>query len=132
VLFTGVNAGQANAGSEALSNFATGSHVYGVSANFAASERLDLSFMLQQVRSSSVFAPQLTVFSATNNTFGIREITEQDTVISQASARGEIRLTSKLSSSLEYSWSDYHEKNSVASASNGTVNSVLAYLTAKW
>ncbi|HEY5513426.1 MAG TPA: MtrB/PioB family outer membrane beta-barrel protein [Geomonas sp.] len=139
VLFTGVDAGQANPGSFAASNFATRSQVYGVNASYAALEQLDLSLMLQQIRSSSAFAPEPSIFSVdsitgapTASTAGIREITEQDTVISSASVRGEYRFTSQLSCSLEYTWKDYNEKNPAYSAYNGTVHAVVAYLMAKW
>ena len=127
VLFTGVAVG-----SRAASTFSTRSHVYGVNASFAADEKLDLSLMLQQIRSSSAFAPELTTFSAGNDTSGIREITEQDTTISSVSTRGEYRFTSQLSCLLEYTLKDYNEKNPAYSAYNGTVHAVVAYLTAKW
>jgi hypothetical protein len=139
VLFTGVDFGQADPGSQAAANFSTRSQVYGVNATFAASEQCDLSLMLQQIRSSSAFAPESKVFATdpvtgtvTDSTDGIREITRQDTVISSASARGEYRFTRLLSGSLEYTLQDYNEKNPVYSAYNGTVHSVVAYLTAKW
>jgi hypothetical protein len=128
VLFTGVVAG-----SQAFSNFATRSQVYGVNAAWAATELLDLSLMAQQIWSGSAFTPQDAVFSAVpGDTSGIREITRQDTVISSASARGEYRFTRQLSGSLEYTVQDYNEKNPVYSAYNGTAHAVVAYLTAKW
>jgi hypothetical protein len=129
VLFTGV-AVESRAGA----NFSTNSQVYGVNATCAAGEQLDLSVMLQQIRTSSAFAPQETEFTGIlpGDTTGIREITRQDTVISSASARGEYRFTRQFSSSLEYTLQDYNEKNPVYSAYNGTVHAVLAYLTAKW
>jgi hypothetical protein len=128
VLFTGVASG-----SEAGANFTTSSQVYGVNASCAATEKLDLSLMLQQIRSASAFTPQDTSFTTVpGDTSGIREITRQDTVISSASARGEYRFTRLWSSSLEYTLQDYNEKNPVYSAYNGTVHAVVAYLTAKW
>jgi len=138
VLFTGVDFGQADPGSQTAANFSTHSQVYGVNASFAASEKCDLSLMLQQIRSSSAFTPEDKVFAVdgagnpTDSSSGIREITRQDTVISSASARGEYRFTSLWSSSLEYTLQDYNEKNPVYSAYNGTVHAVVAYLTAKW
>ena len=128
VLFTGVAVG-----SEAAANFATRAQVYGVNATLAATDKLDLSLMLQQTRSSSAFTPQDTVFNAfPGDTAGIRDITRQDTVISSAAARGEYRFTRQLSSTLEYTLQDYNEKNPVYSAYNGTAHSVVAYLKAKW
>ena len=132
VLFTGVSLG-----SEAASTFSTSSQVYGVNATLAASEKLDLSLMLQQIRSDSAFTPEYQVFAATgivptDDTSGIREITRQETVISSASVRGEYRFGKQFSGSLEYTLQDYNEKNPVYSAYNGTVHAVVAYLTAKW
>ena len=128
VLFTGVGSG-----SQAAANFATRSQVYGANATLAATEKLDLSLMLQQIRSSSAFAPQDTVFSAVpGDTSGVEELTRQDTVISSASARGEYRFTKLLSGFLEYTWQDYDEKNPLLGAYNGSVHTVVAYLTAKW
>ena len=138
VLFTGVDFGQADPGSQAAANFTTRSQVYGVNATFAASEKCDLSLMLQQIRSTSAFAPEDKVFAVdgagnpTDSTSGIGELTRQDTVISSASARGEYRFTRLWSGSLEYTLQDYNEKNPVYSAYNGTVHAVVAYLTAKW
>ena len=128
VLFTGVGSD-----SRAASNFSTDSQVYSVNATLAATEKLALSLMLQQTRSSSAFTPQDTVFNAfPGDTAGIRDITRQDTVISSAAARGEYRFTRQLSSTLEYTLQDYNEKNPVYSAYNGTAHSVVAYLKAKW
>ena len=128
VLFTGVASG-----SQDTADFTTHSQVYGVNATCAATEKLDLSLMLQQIRSASAFTPQETSFTTVpGDTSGIREITRQDTVISSASARGEYRFTRLWSGSLEYTLQDYNEKNPVYSAYNGTVHAVVAYLTAKW
>jgi hypothetical protein len=134
VLFTGVAVG-----SQAASNFVTRSHVYGVNATFAATEKLDLALMAQQIRSRSAFTPEDRVFSvdplsgaSSADTAGIRDITRQDTVISSASARGDYRFTQQFSGSLEYTLQDYNEKNPVYSAYNGSVHAVVAYLTAKW
>ena len=128
ILFTGVGSG-----SQDGSNYSTRSQVYGVNATLAAGQKLELSLMLQQIRSGSSFQPQDAVFSAVpGDTTGIQEITRQDTVISSASARGEYRFTRQLSSSLEYTLQDYNEKNPAYSAYNGTVHAVVAYLKAKW
>ena len=132
ILFTGVDLNQL-ADPPTAANFTTRSQVYGVNASCAATEKLDLSLMLQQIRSGSSFTPQDAVFTvAPGDTSGIQEITRQDTVISSASARGEYRFTRLLSGSLEYTLQDYNEKNPVYSAYNGTVHAVVAYLSAKW
>lgn len=126
VLFTGVGAG-----SEAASNYLSRAHVYGVTANLAATEDLDLALALQQIRSESAFTPQLLTFGSAD-TSGIREITRQDTVISSAAWRGEYRFTRQFSGKLEYTLQDYHERNKAYSDQNGTVHAVVAYLTARW
>jgi len=137
VLFNGTFSGP---GSEflAASNYTSRAHVYGVNATLAATDDCDLSLMLQQIRSQSAFTPQDTVFAVDSlgnpsaDTSGIRELTRQDTVISQLAVRGEYRFTRQFSGRLEYSVQDYDEKNPVFSAYNGTVHAVAAYLTAKW
>jgi len=127
VLFTGVVAG-----SEAATDFSSRSHVFGVNASYAVNEDLDLSLMLQQVRSQSAFTPESTLFSGTSDTAGIRDITRQQTVISALSARGEYRFTQAISSVLEYTTRDYNEKNPDYSWGNGTVHAVVASVSAKW
>ena len=119
-------------GSEAASQFFSRSHVYGMNASYALYEKLDLSLMLQQVRSSSAFAPQSTVFGVAADTAGIRELSSQQSVISLLSARGEYRFTRVLSSSLEYTVRDYNEKNAADSLYNGTVHMILAGVAANW
>jgi len=119
-------------GSEAASQFFSRSHVYGMNASYALDEKLDLSLMLQQVRSSSAFAPQSTVFGVDGDTAGIRELSSQQSVISLLSARGEYRFTRVLSSSLEYSVRDYNEENAASSLYNGTVHMILAGVAASW
>jgi hypothetical protein len=127
VLFTGVVVG-----SEAPSRYFNRSQVYGVNAAYALDENTDLSLMLQQVRTSSVFDPELKNFSATSDTLGVRDITRVNTVISEASARGEYRFTRALSSSLEYAVRDYNERNIFYRAYNGTVHTIFATVAGKW
>ena len=132
ILFTGVDLNQL-ADPPTAANFTTRSQVYGLNASCAATEKLDLSLMLQQIRSGSSFTPQDAVFTVVpGDTSGIQEITRQDTVISSVSARGEYRFTRLLSGSLEYTLQDYNEKNPVYSSYNGTVHAVVAYMSAKW
>jgi len=123
-------------GSEAASQFFSRSHVYGMHASYALNEELDLSLMLQQVRSSSAFEPQSTelpsLFGVDSDTAGIRELSRQQTVISLISARGEYRFTRGLSSSLDYSLRDYHENSAASRLYRGTVHTILAGLAAKW
>jgi len=128
VLFTTVFAG-----SEAASEFSSRSHVYGVNASYSFDEKLDLSIMLQQVRSNSAFKPEPTTFTVIpGSSAGIQQITEQETVIGSLSARGEYRFNRVCSTSLQYTVSDYKEKNPAYSAYNGTVHAVVAGVAAKW
>lgn len=127
VLFTGVLFG-----SEADSVFTSRSHVLGVNASYSPYDKLDLSLMLQQVRSESAFEPENTAFSATSDTTGIREISRQNTVITALSARTEYRFTLELSGMLDYTLRDYNEKNPAFDAGNGTVHVVVASVAAKW
>jgi hypothetical protein len=127
VMFTGVGVP-----STAGANFTTRSQVYGVNAAYEASQALNLSLALQQIRSKSAFSPDELTFSPGNSSAGIRDLTRQDTVISSASARGEYRFTPQFSAALQYSVQDYNEKNPVLQGYDGTVQTVVAYLTGKW
>ncbi|UFS69245.1 hypothetical protein LPW11_15235 [Geomonas sp. RF6] len=127
VFFTGIGSG-----SEAFANYFNRAHVYALNGTYGASETLDLQLMLQQVRSHAAFRPQIVAFSATSDTSGVRELTEQETTISTLSARAEKRFTERLSGSLEYSLNDYHEGTPPYSTYNGTVHAVAAYLSARW
>jgi len=120
-------------GSEAASEFSSRSHVYGVNASYSFDEKLDLSIMLQQARSDSAFKPVPTTFTVfPGDTSAIQQISEQETVLSSLSARGEYRFNRVLSTTLQYSISDYNEKNTAYSAYNGTVHLVVAGVAAKW
>jgi len=126
VFFTGVGVA-----SQALANYFNRAHVYGVNGTYAVSRDLDLQLMLQQVRSRAAFRPESATFS-TGTTDGVRELTEQDTVISTVSARAEQRFGERVSGSLEYTLNDYHENKAAFSGYNGTAHTVAAYLSAKW
>ncbi|HBA90190.1 MAG TPA: hypothetical protein DCZ75_19980 [Geobacter sp.] len=128
VLFTGVISG-----SEAASEFSSRSHVYGVNATYSMDEKLDMSLMMQQIRSIAAFKPVPTTFTVIpGDTSGVEQLTEQDTVISSLSARAEYRFSRVLSTTLEYSVKDYDEKNVAYSAYDGTVHAVIAGVAAKW
>ncbi|QWV94550.1 hypothetical protein KP004_05010 [Geomonas oryzisoli] len=127
ILFTGVVVG-----SEAVSQFSSRSHIYGVNASYVLSAKSDLAVAAQQIRSSAAFAPSDINFSTTSSTDGIKEITEQDTVITSLSARGEYRFTSALSTTLEYSFNDYNEMKSAYKSYSGTVHTIVAGLAARW
>lgn len=128
VLFTSVVSG-----SEAASRFESRSHVYGVNATYSWDEKLDLSLLVQQIRSDSAFKPVPTTFTVIpGNTSDVQQISEHDTVLSSLSARAEYRFNPMLSTSLDYSVRDYNEKNAAYSAYNGTVHAVIAGVAAKW
>ncbi|WP_224983096.1 hypothetical protein [Geomonas agri] len=128
ILFTGVFTG-----SQAASEFTSTSHVYGVNASYSLGEKCDLSLMAQQIRSSAAFVPTDTTFTLIpGSTTGVKEISEQDTVISSLAARGEYRFSSVLSTTLEYSVSDYNELKSAYKSYSGTVHTIVAGLSAKW
>lgn len=128
ILFTGVFNG-----SEAASQFSSRSHVYGVNATYSLDEKCDLSVAAQQVRSAAAFTPTDTTFPVIpGSTSGIREITEQDTVITSLSARSEYRFSSVLSTTFEYSLNDYNEHKTAYRSYSGTVHAIVAGLAAKW
>ncbi|MBJ6800015.1 hypothetical protein [Geomonas propionica] len=127
ILFTGVVVG-----SQAVSQFSSMSHVYGVNASYALTEKSDLAVAAQQIRSSAAFSPSDKSFSLTSSTDGIKEITAQDTVITSLSTRGEYRFTSALSTTLEYSFNDYNELKSAYKSYSGTVHTIVAAVAAKW
>jgi predicted porin len=104
--------------------------IYAVNAVYHCVERLDLALALQQVRSFAEFDPQINDVSATQNTRGIKEISRIKTVESTLSARADYRFARNLSSALEYAFKDYDEKNTPLF--NGSVNSVMLYLAARW
>jgi hypothetical protein len=112
----------------ANTNYTTQAQIYSVSAVYRLAEMLDLSLALQQVRSFSDFAPESG--NTTNNIEQLTQLTRTRTVESSLSARAEYRLTKNFSCVLDYSYRDYDEK--IQSLANGTVQTVSAYLRAKW
>jgi hypothetical protein len=128
VLFTGVFAG-----SEAGTDFVNRSHVYSLNGSYNFDDKLDFSLMLQQIRSSAVFSPDLVSFSVIpGSTEGIKGITEQHAVINTISTRCQYHFTRDLSSSLEYTLREYRESNRALADYNGTVYAIAAYLTTNW
>lgn len=128
VLFTGVFEG-----SEAATDFVNHSHVYSLNGSYTFNDKLDLSLMLQQIRSSAVFSPDPVNFAVVpGSTEGIRTITEQHSVINTVSTRCQYRFTRELSSSLEYTLREYRESNPAFAGYNGTVYAIAAYLTTNW
>lgn len=119
-----------NSGSSTLTNYTSQAQIYAVNAVYHCDERLDLALALQQVRSVAEFDPQFIAVSATQDTSGIKEISRLKTVESTLSARADYRFARNLSCALEYAFKDYDEKNTPLF--NGSVNSVMLFLAAKW
>lgn len=116
-------------------NYTTQAQIYLLSADYQLTEKLDLSATVQQVRSFSDFAPDLTSFPQGGDTSGIEAITRTETVESSLSARAEYQLLRHLSCTLDYSYRDYAEKSPGlfnGALFNGTVQAVMAYVSTKW
>lgn len=114
---------------QAVTNYAAQAQVYSISSVYRLDERLDLSLALQQVRSFSEMEPESKTVGGVD-TSGIKEISRARTVESSVSARADYHLTRNISCALDYSYRDYDEKNSASS--DGTVQTVMARLAAKW
>ncbi|BCG46336.1 putative lipoprotein [Citrifermentans bremense] len=129
VLFTGVFV-PSQAGAEYLSR----AHVYSLNASYAATEKLDLSLSLQQSESTSTFTPESAVFTVgiPGSTTGIGELSQFRAVQRTVSARGEYRFSQVLSTSLEYTFRDYDDKNPENSIFDGSAHAIVAVVAAKW
>lgn len=115
----------------AAASYSSQAQLYAINAVYQLSEQLDLSLALQQVRSLSRFDPVFkTVTIPGWDTAGVKEISEARTVESSLSARGDYHLSKNASFSVDYSYRDYDNEN--AAFFNGTVQTVMAYLTVKW
>lgn len=125
VLLSSITPGVLNA-----ANFTSQAQIYGVNAAYHVDERLDLSLALQQVRAFSEFAPASAVVSAASDTSGVTDISRLKTVESSLSARADYHLSRNLSCSVDYTYRDYDDKTS--SLFDGTVQTIMAYLSAKW
>ena len=118
------------AGSNALTNHTQQSQVFSVSSVYHLDEQLDLSLALQRVLSYAEFDPQFISLGANGDTSGVKQISQLKTVESSLSTRADYRLTKNFSCALEYVFREYDEKTS--SLFNGSVNTVMLYLAAKW
>jgi hypothetical protein len=110
-----------------LTNYTSQAQIYAVSAVYHYDALLDLALALQQVRSFAEFDPQS---KSTLDTSGVKELSRLKTVESSLSARADYRFTRNLTCALEYTFRDYDEK--ITSLFDGSVNSVMLYLAAKW
>jgi hypothetical protein len=129
VLFTVINTATNPAIADAT-NYTNQAQIYSLNLAYQFNDRLDLSLLLQQVRSFSEFMPQFLVTSGTSNTAGINLISRTNTVESSLSMRAHYQMTKNLSCAVDYTYRDYDEKNTAFF--NGSVNTIIAYLSAKW
>jgi hypothetical protein len=114
-------------GSDYPADFTSQAQVYSLSAVYAPVEKLDLSLVLQQVRSFSRFAPGLVDAALSSEIQGISQAATRENSLS---VRGEYQLTKNLSCVLDYSYRDYDDKSQ--GLLSGTVHTVSANVRAKW
>lgn len=113
------------------SNFSSQSHIYAINALYNLSERTNFTVLLQQVYSRSEFAPAY--FSdavSASSTSGISDLSRTKTVESTVSARSDFSITDTISCVLDYSFRDYNDR--VSSVFDGTVQTYMVFLNAKW
>ncbi|MFZ3207322.1 MAG: hypothetical protein WA140_00585 [Geobacteraceae bacterium] len=111
-------------------DFTSQAQIYGLNAAYTVNERLDVSLALQQIRSFAEFAPTPDVIPAVGDTSGLTDISRLRTVESTLSARAEYHMVRNVRCLLDYTYRDYDEKTS--SLFDGTVQTVMAYISAKW
>ena len=114
----------------ANTNYTTQAQIYSLTGVFHYNKKLDLSMSLQQIYSFSDLSPESSDFANNGNTANIEQISNTKTVESSISFRAEYHFTKNFSSILDYSYRDYDEK--IQRLFNGTVQSVSAYMSAKW
>jgi hypothetical protein len=125
VLFAGLSPA-----SNVLTNFTSQAQIFSVNSVYRFSDRLDLSLALQQVRSFAEFAPAFAVVGPNQDTAGIQEISQSKTVESSLATRVEYHLAKGYSCAVDYSFRDYDEQ--IQGLFNGTVQTVMAYVSKKW
>lgn len=122
----------------AATRYLSTSHMYGINANYAATEQLDLSLALQQVFSKENYhVPLISPFTATNtsgevtnySSTGITRLSRLDTTETGFSARADWRVTSHLGCVLDYSFRVY---NSGYEIYDGSVHTTMVSLKARW
>ncbi len=114
----------------ANTNYTTQAQIYSLTGVFHYNKKLDLSLALQQIYSFSDISPESGDFENNGNTANIGQISNTKTVESSISFRAEYHFTKNFSSILDYTYRDYDEK--IQRLFNGTVQSVSAYVSAKW
>jgi hypothetical protein len=122
VLFAGTQAG-----SVASTDYTSQAQFYSLSGLYRVSDKLDLSLVLQQIRSFSKFTPGVADSSLNNE---IQRISRNETRENSLSARGEYQFTKNMSCLLDYSYRDYDNKSD--GSLSGTLHTVSAFVRARW
>ncbi len=115
---------------QGLTNYTNQAQVWTMNSLYRFNEKVDLSLALQQVRSVAEFDPTLVTVNASNDTTGIKELSSIRTVENSVSTRAAYHLNKNVTCTVDYTYREYDEKNS--SLFDGSVQTVVAYLTAKW
>lgn len=117
----------------AATGYSSLGHVYGLEGVYAVDDRIDLSFGLQQVRSSARFQVADQSFSLAGpypaTTAGIGSYNRLDTTESSASTRIDWRFSKHLGWMLDYRFSAYRSDDAQY---NGDIHSTTVSLTARW
>jgi hypothetical protein len=111
-------------------SYTSQAQIYSINSVYNVNGLLDLSLVLQQIRSYSDFAPQFKDFGQNKSTADIESISHSKSVESSVSARADYHLTKNLACTVDYSYRDYNEK--MQSFYNGTAQTVMAYVSGKW
>jgi hypothetical protein len=111
-------------------SYTSQAQIYSINTVYSINGLLDLSLGLQQIRSYSDFDPQFKDFGQNSSTADIENISHSKAVESSLSARADYHLTKDLVCTVDYSYRDYDEK--LQGLYNGTVQTVMAYVSGKW
>jgi hypothetical protein len=123
----------ATASSLTATNYSSIGHLYGVDAVFAATDQIDLSLSLQQVRSRAIFdvPSQSFVISAptVSTTTGIGSYNRLVSTESSISSRVDWRFNKTFGAALDYRYSAYRADDAQY---NGDLHVTTVTLTARW
>jgi hypothetical protein len=115
---------------QGLTNYTNQAQVWTLNSVYRFNEKLDLSLTLQQVRSFAEFDPALVTVNAANDTTGIKELSSLKTVENSISTRVGYHFNKRMAGNVDYTYRKYDEENSTLF--DGTVQTIVAYLTATW
>lgn len=116
-------------GNQAGSDYVTEGNLYSLNATYRATDNLDLSLALQELRSRAEFKPAALTDGGIS-TAGVTQLSRVRTIERSLSARTDYRLTNNLSCTLDYSYRDYDNRD--GAAGEGTVHLVTALVTTRW